>query len=151
MALMTFNLTDIGEESLAGRRPRVWWMLNRTTLHDGGTVVVNVPKEATLNGTRGSINVAPTAHGEWYTIRVEVRDEYSDRLVYTRDLDRKIEVPEEGGDLSGSTAISIGPDRVLVQLETPTDTTWPFWLQAAIGDPDPGTSTGSGDLYRRVE
>lgn len=147
MAVMTGNLLDAGQVPMAGLRARMWWVLNRTTLHQGGVVVAR-PIEASITGDRFSVNVEPTGAGEFYTIRVEWLDPEGRPWGWT-ELDRRIEVPEEGGDLSGSTAVVITPDRVAVSLEQP-EQDFPFWLQAAIGDPDPGTSTGSGDLYRLV-
>lgn len=147
MALVTGSLTDAGEQQMAGLHARLTFTLNRTTLH-GSTIVVNRPIPAQVTADRFSVNLEPTAIGEHYTIAVEWFDP-SGRLVQWRTLDRTIQVPDTGGDIGGGGAVIITPDTVAVALDEPTDGS-PFWLDAAIGDPNPGTSTGSGDLYRLV-
>ena len=148
MPVMTGGLVDAGQAPMTGLRARMFWVLNRSTLH-AGIVVASRPIEAIITGERFSINVEPTGVGEWYTIQVQWVNADGDPVGWT-DLDRKIQVPEEGGDLSGTSSVIISPDKVYVSLYAPNDA-FPYWLQAAIGDPDAGTSTGSGDLYRRVE
>lgn len=145
MAVMTGQVTGADQASMAGLSPRMVWVPSRTMLHDG-TLVVATEVEAKITGTRFSVNVEPTHSGEWYTIRVDYLDAVTGKLVRWEELDRKIEVPAEGGDLSGSLAVSISPDRVYIGLEPP-EQDWPFYLNAKIEN---GVDTGSGDLFRIV-
>lgn len=148
MPVMTGNIVTAGERPLGDLSPRVLWYLNKGTRH-GSTIIVDEPAVAVVNGSRFSVNVAATGVGEWYTVVAQWLDG-AGRVLRTLVLDERVAVPEQGGELGGGSGEWITPDSVTVSLGEPTVPT-PFWLQAAIGDPDPGTSTGSGDLYRRVD
>lgn len=148
MPVMTGNIVTAGERPLGDLAPRVLWYLNKGTRH-GSTIIVDEPAVAAVNGTRFSVNVAVTGPGEWYTVVAQWLDG-DGQVLRSLVLDEQVQVPERGGELGGGTGDWITPDSVVISLEEP-ETPTPFWLQAAIGDPDPGTSTGSGDLYRRVD
>lgn len=145
MALMTGELTDAGGAPIAGLRPRMLWILNKTTLH-GDAVVLNHPVEADISGSSFTADVVPTQDGEFYRIRTEYHDP-NGNLVYWRELDQNIEVPYAGGTIGGGEGTAITSDLVYVGLEPPTDDRWQFWLEAEIGDPD---ESGPGILHRRV-
>lgn len=147
MAIVTGELLDASESSMTGLSVRMLFTLNRSAVY-GDTVVVSRPIEATITGTRFSVNLMPTALNDYYEVRIEWFDA-SGKLVQWRDIPNRIQVPENGGDIGGGVPIIITPDTVAVQLAQPVDGS-PFWLEASIGDPDPGVSTGSGDLYRWV-
>lgn len=147
MAIVTGELVDASESSMTGLSVRMLFTLNRSALY-GDTVVVARPVPANITGTRFSVNLIPTALNDFYTIRIEWLDS-AGKLVQWRELPDRVQVPENGGDIGGGVSIIITPDTVAVQLTQPTDRS-PFWLEASIGDPDPGVSTGSGDLYRWV-
>lgn len=147
MAIVTGSVVDASEASMTGRSVRLLFTLNKTSLY-GDTVVVNRPIPAQITGERFSVNLTPTALDDFYTIRIEWLDS-AGKLVQWRELSDRIQVPENGGDIGGGVSVVITPDTVAVQLAQPVDGS-PFWLEASIGDPDPGVSTGSGDLYRWV-
>lgn len=147
MAIVTGELMDPSESSMTGLSVRMFFILNRSALY-GDTVVVSRPIPANITGTRFSVNLIPTSLNDFYTIRIEWLDS-AGKLVQWRELPDRIQVPENGGDIGGGVPIIITPDTVAVQLVQPVDGS-PFWLEASIGDRDPGVSTGSGDLYRWV-
>lgn len=146
MAVFTGKLTGAHAGPMTRWRPRVFFILNRATIH-GGTLVVDQPVEARLDGLNWSVNVEPTYTGEFYRVEVWYFNDFDD-LVDKRTIYKEIQVSEQGGDLGGSVNAILSPDSVVVSLTEP-QMEWSFWLQAAIGDPDDGVSTGSGDLYMR--
>lgn len=150
MPLVTGRLTDSSEQSISGLRPRVLFHLNHATLH-GDTVIVGHPVEANLNGLLFSINLAPTAKNEFYTVEVRYLDPTgaASARPWSQIIHQHVEVTESGGPIGGQGGVWATPDTVTVSLTEPEDEN-EFWLQAAIGDPDPGTDTGPGDFYRRI-
>lgn len=148
MPFFSGDLTDAAEKSISELRPRMLWILNRTTVH-GSTVIVSHPVEATINGQTWSINLAPTDVGEWYRVELQYfdPDPDSNRLMWVQELWRNVEITDTGPDFAGTGGGWATPDTTAVQTEEPAPPT-PWWLDAQIGDPDPGTSTGSGDFYK---
>ena len=145
MALMTGELTDAGGAPIAGLRPRMLWILNKTTIQ-GDALVVNHPIEANISGSSFTVDVVPTQAGEYYRIRTEYHDPRGE-LVYWRELDQDIQVPSSGGSIGGGEGVVITPDLVYVGLQPPEDERWQFWLEAQLGDP---AESGPGTLHRKV-
>lgn len=148
MAIVTGKLSGAHSGAMTRWNPRVFFVLNRATLHEG-TLVVDQPVEATVNGLNFSVNVEPTYKDEFYRVEVWYFDEFQN-VVDKRTIYKNITVADGGGDLFGSENAVMSPDSVVVALDEP-QSEWSFWLQATTGDPDDGVSTGSGDLFvRRV-
>lgn len=98
MAIVSGQLVDASGESISGLRPVMWWLLNRTTVH-GVQLVVNHGIAAEISGSNFTVDLVPTAPREFYTIRVDYLDPEGN-LTQWRELDRRVRVPTDGGDLS---------------------------------------------------
>ena len=101
-----------------------------------------------LTGSTWNGMLEPTddVQGFHYVPRFRVFDA-DGQFQWEETLDVQIHVPPGGGDLGAFPGVEFGPSSVRVQLEhprisDPSFTGW--WLEAAPGDPDPGTATGSG-------
>lgn len=145
MALLTGEITDISQRSIADLDLEIWFELNRSTQHEN-RLITRHPVRATVQGAAWSVNLEPTFSGDYYTILLVYVDPWSREMRYRDVLPQRVLVPEEGGTLGGLPSAVMSPDTVIVQATEPARQSG-FWLDATIGDPDPGVSTGSGDFY----
>lgn len=141
---MTGEIMDATQQPLVGLRAEVWLIPNKVFSH-GNRFVVDHPVKASLTGTSWSANLEPTGVGEGYLLQVRYLDP-NGVMRFVRERTELFSVPEGGGTVGGEDYVLITPETVTTSLVQPTNNS-PYWLEAAIGEPDSDTSTGPGNLY----